>query len=57
MHAFLAEAPAGWEPVLDEEHVEYRWCSAGPTPMLCLPYPEPRAAVEVRGRLLELGVA
>ena len=24
---FAAEAPAGWEPVLDEEHVEYRWCT------------------------------
>jgi dihydroneopterin triphosphate diphosphatase len=24
---FAAEAPAGWEPVLNEEHTDYRWCS------------------------------
>ena len=23
-----AEAPAGWEPTLDDEHVDYRWCDA-----------------------------
>ena len=26
--AFVAEAPAGWEPALDEEHVDHRWCDA-----------------------------
>jgi len=25
VEAFLAEAPAGWEPTLNEEHDEYRW--------------------------------
>ena len=24
---FAAEAPAGWAPVLNEEHDDYRWCS------------------------------
>ena len=24
---YAVEAPAGWEPVLNEEHSEYRWCS------------------------------
>ena len=24
---FAAEAPRGWEPVLNEEHSHYRWCS------------------------------
>jgi dATP pyrophosphohydrolase len=24
---FLVEAPSGWEPTLNEEHDEYRWCS------------------------------
>jgi 8-oxo-dGTP pyrophosphatase MutT (NUDIX family) len=43
--AFAAEAPAGWEPVLDEEHVAYRWCSLAEALGL-LRYPEPRAAVE-----------
>ncbi|MBM2822178.1 MAG: lipoate-protein ligase [Thermoleophilia bacterium] len=56
MHAFLAEAPFGWEPVLNEEHVEYRWCSLADADAL-LAYPEPRAAVRCVASLLELGVA
>ena len=24
---FAVEAPTGWEPVLNEEHDEYRWCT------------------------------
>jgi dATP pyrophosphohydrolase len=28
VHAFLAEAPPGWEPVLDSEHDAHRWCAA-----------------------------
>ena len=27
--AFVAEAPEAWEPVLDAEHIDYRWCSRG----------------------------
>ena len=27
VECFLAEAPAAWEPKLDWEHVEYRWCT------------------------------
>ena len=23
---FVVDAPAGWEPTLNEEHDEYRWC-------------------------------
>lgn len=52
MHAFLAEAPTGFEPVLNEEHVEYRWCSAPEADEL-LAYPEPREAYEYVARLLE----
>ena len=44
LHTFLAEAPPGWEPVLDEEHDAYRWCSADEAVAL-LAYPEPREAV------------
>lgn len=44
LDAFVAEAPAGWEPVLDEEHVEHRWCSLDRALEL-LAYPEPREAV------------
>jgi 8-oxo-dGTP pyrophosphatase MutT (NUDIX family) len=27
VHAFVADAEAGWEPVLDAEHDLHRWCS------------------------------
>ena len=51
IHAFGAEAPAGWEPELDEEHVGYRWLSRDDAVEL-LEYEEPRAAVrEVARRL------
>jgi lipoyl(octanoyl) transferase len=56
MHAFLAEASAGFEPLLNEEHVDYRWCSAGEADVL-LAYPEPREAVAFVARLLESEVA
>jgi len=52
MHAFLAAAPAGWEPVLDEEHVDYRWCSREEADHL-LAYPEPREAVRWVARRLQ----
>jgi dATP pyrophosphohydrolase len=41
---YRAAAPAGWEPTLDEEHVEYRWCGVDDAVAL-LRYPEPREAV------------
>ena len=44
LHAFLVEAPASWEPVLDDEHVDYRWCSMDDADDL-LEYPEPRSAL------------
>ncbi len=44
LDAFVARAPSGWEPVLDDEHVSYRWCvSAAAVDVLT--YEEPRAAV------------
>jgi 8-oxo-dGTP pyrophosphatase MutT (NUDIX family) len=27
VECFVADAPADWEPQLDDEHDEYRWCS------------------------------
>jgi 8-oxo-dGTP pyrophosphatase MutT (NUDIX family) len=42
---FLAEAPAGWEPSLDWEHDEYRWCSADEAIGLLF-WPEPREVLE-----------
>ena len=41
VECFLAEAPAGWEPSLDWEHDEYRWCPADEAVAL-LHWPEPR---------------
>jgi 8-oxo-dGTP pyrophosphatase MutT (NUDIX family) len=49
--AFAADAPTGWEPTLDEEHVGYRWCTRDEA-LLLLRYPEPRDAVEQVARAL-----
>jgi lipoyl(octanoyl) transferase len=51
IHAFAAEAPAGWEPELDEEHVGYRWLHRDEAVEL-LEYEEPRAAVRETARRL-----
>ena len=52
--AYLAEAPACWEPTLDEEHVDHRWLSADEAVDL-IRYPEPKDAVQHAAR--SLGVA
>ena len=39
--AFVAEAPDGWEPTLDWEHDEHRWCTLAEAEAL-LEWPEPR---------------
>ena len=41
---FVADAPAGWEPELDHEHVAARWLDRAAAEAL-LRYPEPREAV------------
>jgi lipoyl(octanoyl) transferase len=41
---FLADAPSGWEPELNEEHDEARWCSPAEAEEL-LYWPEPREVV------------
>ncbi len=41
---FVVDAPAGWEPQLDHEHVESRWL-ADDAAIALLRYPEPREAV------------
>jgi len=48
VHAFLAEAPSGWEPVLDAEHDDYRWCDEEDAVTLFV-YETPRAAVRAAG--------
>jgi 8-oxo-dGTP pyrophosphatase MutT (NUDIX family) len=54
LYAFSAETPRGWKPVLNDEHVEYRWCSAADADAL-LAYPEPREAVRWVARQLRVG--
>jgi hypothetical protein len=49
LDAFLAEAPSGWEPALDAEHVDFRWCSREEA-LALLAYPEPREAVQAASR-------
>jgi dATP pyrophosphohydrolase len=48
VECFRAAAPAGWEPRLNEEHDDYRWCDAAEADAL-LRWPEPR---ELAARLL-----
>ena len=43
---FVVAAPRGWEPELDEEHVDHRWLDADGAVAL-LHYPEPREAVRM----------
>ena len=46
---FVADAPPGWEPTLDDEHVDHRWLDADAAVAL-LRYPEPREAVRRASR-------
>ena len=41
VHTFLVEVPVGWEPALNEEHDDYRWCSRDVAVDL-LYWPEPK---------------
>jgi dATP pyrophosphohydrolase len=41
VECFLVDAPAAWEPELDWEHDDYRWCSKEEATEL-LYWPEPR---------------
>jgi lipoyl(octanoyl) transferase len=49
LDTFVAEAPDAWEPTLDREHVERRWCpECGALELLA--YPEPREAIAAAAR-------
>jgi dATP pyrophosphohydrolase len=52
LHVFAAEAPRDWEPQLDDEHVDYRWCSVVDA-LDTLFWAEPRAALREAVRQLE----
>jgi 8-oxo-dGTP pyrophosphatase MutT (NUDIX family) len=54
VHPFVAEAPPGWEPTLNEEHVDYRWLPADEA-MQLVAFPEPRHAVQTVARGLGEG--
>ena len=51
IHSFAAEAPSSWQPVLNEEHDEYRWCTVDEAISL-LHWPEARDAVRVLAKRL-----
>ena len=44
VESFLADAPAGWEPELDWEHDDYRWCNPADAADLMY-WPEPAAVI------------
>jgi len=44
VHAFLVDVEPGWEPTLNEEHDEYRWCSRDEAAAL-LRWPETKELV------------
>lgn len=52
VHPYAVEVEADWEPVLNEEHIEYRWCSEVQAEEL-LEYPEPLNALQAVARRLE----
>jgi 8-oxo-dGTP pyrophosphatase MutT (NUDIX family) len=45
VECFLAEAPGDWEPRLDWEHDEYRWCRPDQAVALLF-WPEPREVLQ-----------
>jgi lipoyl(octanoyl) transferase len=51
VHAFAAETPVGWEPTLNDEHDDHRWCSF-PEAVELLAYEEPREAIRRAARLV-----
>lgn len=52
LHPYSVEVEPDWEPELNEEHVEYRWCSEAQAVEL-LEYPEPVDALRIVARRLE----
>ena len=54
MHAFAVEVPDGWEPRLDAEHDEYRWCPLAEA-VEAMVYESPRKALLETARRLENG--
>ena len=53
VHTFAVSVPTEWEPVLNEEHNEYRWCTLSEALEL-LHWPEARDALRELGSRLGL---
>ena len=51
---YAIEAPPGWEPRLDWEHEEHRWCSPAEGEALLF-WPEPRDVLRDLAHLLAVG--
>jgi len=51
--SYAVEAPAGWEPTLNHEHSEYRWCSVAEAIELAH-WPEMKEGVRAVARRLGL---
>jgi 8-oxo-dGTP pyrophosphatase MutT (NUDIX family) len=52
VHGFATDAPPDWEPVLNDEHDDYRWCALDDA-LALLKWPEPREVVRRASRLPE----
>jgi 8-oxo-dGTP pyrophosphatase MutT (NUDIX family) len=50
VHAFAVRASSGWEPLLNEEHDDHRWCSFEDAVVL-LRYEEPREVLRRAAKL------
>ena len=50
VRAYVAVAPAGWEPTLNDEHDTYRWCTFDEA-LAILHWPEMRDGLRVAARL------
>ncbi len=44
VHTFIVDVPATWEPELNDEHDDYRWCSQDAAVELLF-WPEPKAVL------------
>jgi len=48
VHSYLVDAPDGWEPTLDWEHDDYRWCTPAEA---CTAFKWPETAESLRRHL------
>lgn len=54
--AFAAEAPDGWGPRLDHEHVEYRWCAFDDA-LALLYWPQAKTALRAVAQRVSIGTS